>query len=299
MYVVMGVTGNTGSVVANRLLAAGEKVRGISRSTERMQWLARKGGEPFVANVTDREAFTRALEGAKAVYIMIPPDPTAPAFRAHQDAVTEAVASALERAEVKYAVTLSSVGADKTEQTGPVVGLHHMEQRLNRIAGLNILHLRPGYFMENTLPQAGMIRKTGRVVGPLLPELRIPMIATRDIGVAAADALLKLDFTSQQTRELLGQRDLSMNDAASIIGTAIGVPQLGYMQAPEDQIRSAMLQMGMSAELVGLLLEMSAAMNSGHMRPLEARSPHNTTPTSFETFVQQEFLPHYRQTEAA
>jgi uncharacterized protein YbjT (DUF2867 family) len=299
MYVVMGATGNTGSVVANRLLAAGKQVRGIGRSAERMQWLQRKGGEPFVANVTDQEALIDAFIGAEAVYVMIPPNPIASPFRAYQDTVTESVAVALEGSKVKYAVTLSSFGADKPDGTGPVVGLYQMEQRLNRVAGLNVLHLRAGYFMENTLVQAGMIRKAGVALGPLLPELEIPMIATRDIGAAAADALLKLDFTSHQSRELQGQRDLTMNEATSIIGAAIVEPQLSYHQAPEDQVRAAMLQMGMSADLVRLIQEMAVAMNSGHMRALEARSARNTTPTSYETFVQEEFLPYYRQGEAA
>jgi uncharacterized protein YbjT (DUF2867 family) len=299
MYVVTGSTGNSGSVVASHLLSAGKKVRGIGRSAERMQWLARKGGEPFVANLTDSEALTRAFTGAEAVYVMIPPDYANPHYRAYQEAVITSIATALERAKVKHAVTLSSFGADKPDKTGPVVGLHQLEQHLNRIAGLNVLHLRAGYFMENTLTQADMVRKLGMAAGPLRPDLRLAMIAARDIGAAAADALLKLDFKGPQTHELHGQRDLTMSEVATIIGAAIGNPKLTYQQATDDQVRGAMLQMGMSAELVDLLLEMSAALNSGYMKALETRNQSNTTPTSYETFVQEQFLPHYRQTETA
>ena len=74
MFVVTGATGNTGSAVANHLLAEGKKVRGIGRSAERLQRLAQKGAEPFVADVTDSQALTRAFQGAEAVYVMIPPD---------------------------------------------------------------------------------------------------------------------------------------------------------------------------------------------------------------------------------
>jgi uncharacterized protein YbjT (DUF2867 family) len=294
MYVVTGATGNTGSVVASHLLAAGKKVRGIGRSAERLQRLAQKGGEPFVASLTDTEALTRAFQGANAVYVMIPPDYSAPDVRAQQRDVTESIAAALERSGVKYAVALSSFGADKAEKTGPVVGLHRMEQRLNRIAGLNVLHLRAGYFMENTLAQVSVIHKMGMAIGALLPYLRIPMIATRDIGAAAAEALLGLDFDSHQTRELLGANDITMTEAASIIGKAIGKSDLKYTQVPNDQLRSAMLQMGMSEDMVAQLLEMSASLNSGHMKALEPRSARNTTPTSFVTFVHQEFLPQYK-----
>jgi uncharacterized protein YbjT (DUF2867 family) len=298
MYVVTGATGNTGSVVAKHLLAAGEKVRGIGRHAERMQWLAVKGGEPFVAELTDTKALETAFAGAEGVYVMLPPNLSGD-FRAQQAAVTESIAAALERSRVTHAVTLSSIGADKTDKTGPVVGLHRMEERLNRISGLVVLHLRAGYFMENTLAQEQPIKRQGMAMGPLPPELKIAMIAARDIGAVAADSLVKRDFQSHQTRELIGPREITMSEAAAIIGNAIGQPNLKYVQPPEEQIRAAMQQMGISADFVGLILEMTAALSSGHMAPLEARSARNTTPTTYETFVREEFLPHYRSSKIA
>ncbi len=295
MYVITGATGNTGKVVATNLLAKGQKVRVIGRSADRLQPLASKGAEPFVGDLTDAAALSKAFADAKAVYAMIPPNMTSPDYRAEQDRVTDAIATALEKTGVKYAVSLSSIGADKAEKTGPVVGLYNLEQRLNRIAGLNILHLRAGYyFMENTLAQIGIIKMLGMAAGPLRPDLKLPMIATRDIGAFASEALLRLDFSGSQTRELLGQRDISYAEAATIIGKAIGKPGLAYFQAPEGQIRAAMVQLGMSMNVVNLILEMSAALNSGHMRALELRTEKNTTPTSYETFVAEEFVPRYQ-----
>ncbi len=298
MFVVTGTTGNTGSVVANRLLAAGKKVRGIGRSAARMQWLAERGGEPFVAELTDSKALDGAFTGAEGVYVMLPPDLSGSDYRAHQDALTESIAASLERCGVTHAVTLSSVGADKTEKTGPVVGLHRMEKRLNRIAGLTVLHLRAGYFMENTLGQVEPIKKQGMAMGPLSAELKIAMIAARDIGAAAAEALLKLDFQSHETRELLGPGEITMSEATTIIGKAIGQPNLKYVRPPEEQIRAAMQRM-MPADFVSLILELAGAMESGHLRPLEARSARNTTPTTYETFVREEFLPAYRSSKIA
>ncbi len=213
--------------------------------------------------------------------------------------MSDAIAAAVQNSGLKKVVSLSSVGADKPTGPGPVVGLYNLEQKLNRIDGLDVLHLRPGYFMENTLPQAGVIRAMGSDPGPIRPDLKFPMIATRDIGEAAADALLRGEFHGKQTKELHGQRDLSYTEAASIIGQAIGKPGLGYIQPPNDQVRGALVQMGMSDNLAGLLLEMAGAMNSGYMKMLEPRSAVNTTPTSYETFVDEEFAPAYRQQAAA
>jgi uncharacterized protein YbjT (DUF2867 family) len=299
MYVVLGASGNTGHVVAKNLLARGQKVRIVGRNSARLQPLAAEGAEVFIGDLTDAQALTKALTGAESAYVVIPPNLTSSDVRAFQERVSDAIAAAVRKAGVKHVVSLSSIGADKASGTGPVVGLHNLEQKLNRIDGANVLHLRAGYFMENTLPQVGAIRMTGSVVGPLRPDLKLPMIATRDIGAAATDALLRLAFRGKQTQELLGQRDLDYTEAASIIGNGIGKPGLGYIQMPDDQARAALVQMGMSEDFVRLLLEMAGALNSGNMRALEPRAARNSTPTSYETFVAEEFVPAYRQQAAA
>jgi uncharacterized protein YbjT (DUF2867 family) len=204
--------------------------------------LAAAGAEAFVCDLTDAEALTIALVRARAIYAMVPPSMTSQDYRAEQNRTADAIATAIEKAGVEYAVSLSSVGADKSERTGPIAGLHHLEQRLNRIAGLNVLHLRAGYFMENTLAQIGIIKATGVAAGPLRPELKLPMIAARDIGVAAAEALLALDFGHRQTRELLGQRDISYAESARIIGKAIGKPHLAYVRLLDEQVRAMLIQ---------------------------------------------------------
>ena len=299
MYVVLGASGNTGHVVAKNLLARGQKVRVVGRNAARLQPLAAQGAEIFIGEASDAPTLTKAFRGADSAYVLIPPNLTSNDVRAFQDRVSDAITTAVQNAGVKNVVSLSSFGADKASGTGPVVGLHNLEQKLNQIDGANVLHLRAGYFMENTLPQVGAIRMTGNVVGPLRPNLKLPMIATRDIGAAAADALLRLAFRGKQTQELQGQRDLDYTEAATIIGKAIGKPNLGYVLAPDDQFRAAMVQMGMSDNFAGLILEMAAALNAGDMRPLEPRTASNTTSTKFETFVAEAFVPAYQQRAAA
>ena len=270
-------TGHTGNIVAKRLLNEGEQVRAIGRDRQRLQPLREAGAEPFVCDVTDTAALSKAFAGVTGVYVMIPPDMTSKNFRAWQDRVTDSIASALATADVEFAVTLSSLGADLASKTGPVVGLHNLEKRINAIDGLNVVHLRAGYFMENTLAQANIIHAMGKAAGPLKPELKLPMIATRDIGQAAAELLLHLDFDGLQIRELQGQRDLSMTEAARIIGRAIGKADLAYVQTSDDEFRDATKQLGVSTNTANLILEMANTMNSGKMRALEPRTAGNTT----------------------
>jgi uncharacterized protein YbjT (DUF2867 family) len=294
MYVITGATGNTGSVITEKLLAKGEKVRVIGRDAKRLERFTQKGAEAFVADETDRNAFTKAFSGAKAVYALIPPNLAAPDVRAYQEQVSDDLAAAITKNGVKHAVALSSFGADKPDRTGPVLGLHTLEEKLNGIAGLNALYLRAGYFMENILSQVGVIQSFGVIAGPVRPDLALPLIATRDIGNAAAEALLKLDFNGKHTRELQGPRDVTYNDVAKIVGAAIGKPDLKYMQMPAAQLKPTLTQMGMSSNMVDLLLEMAESLNSGHMKMLQPRSPANSTPTTLETFVAEVFVPAYR-----
>jgi uncharacterized protein YbjT (DUF2867 family) len=294
MYVITGATGNTGSVITEKLLAKGEKVRVIGRDAKRLERFTQKGAEAFVADETDKSALTKAFSGAKAVYALIPPNLAAPDVRAYQEQVSDDLAAAITKNGVKHAVALSSFGADKPDRTGPVLGLHTLEEKLNGIAGLNALYLRAGYFMENILSQVGVIQSFGVIAGPVRPDLALPLIATRDIGTAAAEALLKLDFNGRHTRELQGARDVTYNDVAKIVGAAIGKPDLKYMQMPAVQLKPALTQMGMSSNMVDLLLEMAESLNSGHMKMLQPRSPANSTPTTLETFVAEVFVPAYR-----
>jgi uncharacterized protein YbjT (DUF2867 family) len=293
MYAIIGASGNTGSVVAGKLLAHGEKVRVIGRDPSRLERFIQKGADARAADVGDAAALTRAFSGAKAVYLMIPPNPSIPNIREDQERVSDALVAAVQNAGVEYAVVLSSIGADKPDKTGPVVGLHNLEQKLNGVARLKALYLRAGYFMENLLPQVMIIKSFGVMGGPLRSDLKVAMIATQDIGAVAADALLKLEFSGKQAQELLGQRDLTYREVAAIIGKAIGKPGLDYMQLGPAQLKPALMQMGMSSNMADLLLEMSDSLNSGYMAALEPRSAQNTTPTSIETFIAEQFVPRF------
>jgi uncharacterized protein YbjT (DUF2867 family) len=294
MYVVLGATGHTGSIIANTLLLKGERVRVVGRDASRLERFARKGAEAFVANVSDAAMLTKALSGARAAYLLVPPNMTSPDYRADQEVETDAIAKAVKNSDLHYAVFLSSYGAHVPEGTGPIAGLHSAEQKLNAISALNVLHLRAGYFMENNLLAIGMIQAMGIFGHALLPDLKLPMIATRDIGEYVAARLLKLDFAGKQTRELLGERDISINEATAIIARGIGTPDLRYVQFPYDQVEQVLMQMGLQPKTAGLFIEMYKAINEGVVAAQEPRSPENTTPTSFEKFVQDVFAPAYQ-----
>jgi uncharacterized protein YbjT (DUF2867 family) len=291
MYVILGASGNTGSIIATSLLLKAKKVRVVGRDAGRLQRFVDKGAEALTADLSDVAALTKAFSGAHAAYLMLPPAKS----REDQEQESTAIAQAVKESGLRYAVNLSSYGAQVPEGTGPVAGLHSLEQKLNAISGLNVLHLRAAYFMENNLKAIGMIQGMGLLGNALLPNVKLPMIATRDVGDYAAQRLLRLDFSGKKTRELLGERDLSMTEATAVIARGIGKPDLRYEQFPYDQVQQVLTQMGISAKGAAMYIEMYKAINTGVLTPLEPRSPENTTPTSFENFVQDVFAAAYQQ----
>jgi uncharacterized protein YbjT (DUF2867 family) len=287
--VILGATGNTGSIIADSLLSKGKKVRVVGRDTGRLQRFVRKGAEAFTGDVNDTVALTKAFTGARAAYLLLPPITS----REDQERESDAIAKAVTESGLHYAVYLSSYGAHVPKGTGPVTGLHSSEQKLNAISGLNVLHLRAAYFMENNLAAISMIQGMGIFGHALLPHLKLPMIATRDVGNYAAQRIMDLDFSGKQTRELLGERDLSMAEATAIIARGIGKPDLRYEQFPYDQVQQVLEQMGMPPKKAAVYIEMFTAINAGVLAAQEPRSPENSTSTSFEQFVQDVFAPAY------
>lgn len=294
MYTIFGATGNIGSVITKVLLEKGEQVRVVGRNADKLQKYVQKGAEAVVGDVSDEAAMTQALSGARAAFLMIPPDPASPDYRAEQDRISDSIAAAVKKSALQYAVNLSSFGAQAETGTGPISGLHRFEKKLNAIEKLNVLHLRPAYFLENHLNSINMIQMMGMIGGALKADLRMPQIATRDIGAFAAERLLKLDFNTKQTHELLGQRDLSMNDVAAVIARTIGIADLRYAQFPYEQVEQFLLQMGTPAKTASYFTEMFRGINEGVVVATEPRSAENTTPTSIETFVNDVFAPAYR-----
>jgi uncharacterized protein YbjT (DUF2867 family) len=293
LHVVLGATGNVGGIIASRLLEAGKRVRAVARHADRLAPLVRRGAEAAAGSIDDPAFLRKALEGARAAFVLLPPN-FAPGVRATQDRTAALIGDALEAAKVTWAVSLSSVGAQAASGNGPIAGLHALEARLDRVPGLSPLHLRPGYFLENHLASIGMIRGMGMIGSALRPDLKMPQIAVRDVGEAAARRFLALDWKGRVVEELHGERSLTMSEVATALGKAIGHPDLSYVQFPYVDAQRGMVQAGLPEEMAALYVEMAKGFNEGQVATTQQRSPATTTPTTIERWSAEVFAPAFR-----
>jgi uncharacterized protein YbjT (DUF2867 family) len=282
MITVMGATGNTGRVVAETLLDRGERVRALGRSADRLKELADRGAEVLIGDITDAAYLEKAFGGSDAVYALFPPAPQSPDYRALQDRYGLATVEAIQKSGVRYVVNLGSIGHSTT---CPVAGVLRQESRLKALSGVNVLALHAGFFFENHFLGLARIKRTGSYGTPIASNVPIPMIAARDIGVAAAEGLRRRDFEGFVVRELLGERDLTMTEATQILGRAIGMPDLRYAQISDGEFRSGLLELRLSENMADLIVDAFRGHDEGRMRSAEGRNRGNTTPTRFETFA--------------
>jgi len=260
-YVVAGVTGNTGSIVAETLLADGQKVRVVVRDAAKGEAWKARGAEVAVADLGDAAALAKALAGATGAYLLVPPNATTPDFPAYQHRVIDALVAAVREARVPHVVLLSSVAAHLPSGTGPIAAIHRAEAELGAIPGTALTALRAGYFMENLGGNFGMLGQ-GLVASFMPQDLPIEMIATVDIGRTAATALREGPSGARVIE--LGGPARSMRDVATVLSAHLGKP-LTVAEAPVSAMAPMLEGFGLSASLAGLYAEMTEGMIAGRI----------------------------------
>jgi NAD(P)H dehydrogenase (quinone) len=220
IYVVTGITGQVGGVVARTLLAAGRSVRAVVRSADKGAAWAKQGCDVAIADMAQANALAAAFSGAQAVFVLLPPFfAPAPGFP-EAKSIIKALKIALDTARPGKVVALSTIGAQVT-RTSLLTQLGMMEQALGDLP-IPITFLRAAWFMENAAWDVEPAAKDGIISSFLQPlDRAVPMVATADIGRVAAD-LLQQDWTGRRVVELEGPRRVTPNDIAATFTVLLG-----------------------------------------------------------------------------
>jgi uncharacterized protein YbjT (DUF2867 family) len=258
MFVVLGASGNTGKVVAETLLRQKKKVRVVLHDAAKGKAWGEAGADVAIADVDDEAALEHAFSGAEGVYVLLPPNFSSSHVRVDNNRRTNTMAAAVEAAGVPHVVLLSAIGAQQSDGTGPVLGLRDAEAVFSR-AKAAVSVVRAAYLMENW---GGSLQAVEQGVLPtfLLADKAIPMVATRDIGTAAA-RLLAEGGNGKRVIELAGPREYTPRDVAAAVERIVG-KQIVAQQAPEEAMAPALKGAGMNAEWARLTQELTHGLNA-------------------------------------
>ena len=290
--VILGATGTVGNKISAILLNEGHQVTLIARHTEKLEKFRELGATIVTADITDVDTLTTAFKAVDSAFILMPDNVKAENTRAYQRQVTSKLIEAIQNSGIKYIVNMSSLGAHMHEGTGIMAGTGEQEVRLNQLTEVNVLHIRSAYFMENLLRTIGVVKNMGINGTAADGDHAIPMVATQDVAKVAAGYLSSLDFNGKVVQAVMGPGNYSLRKFTSIIGKAIGKPDLAYVQFPVDQAKEAFLKNGFSPDFVDNLIEMGTAIKTGFMN-YQQRDDSTTTPTTAEEFVNEVYLPAY------
>jgi len=257
MYVIAGITGNTGGAAARALIAAGQSVRGLTRDASKAtEWAGQ--AEVVELELTDTAALTAALTGAKGAYLLVPPHWTTPDFGGYAATIIASITEAVRASGVERVVLLSSIGAELPEGTGPIRVLHTLEGALAEQPGLTFV--RPAYFQENI---GGFLEPASQGTLPVYldPDSEISMVATRDIGAEIARQLLIPADRAELVVQLAGPQEYSFSQVAAALGQALG-REVQPLQLPPDAIIEPLRQTG-AGQIAELYAEMNQALEEG------------------------------------
>lgn len=282
MYVISGATGRIGSAVADLLLDAGHAVRVVVRRPEAAADWTTRGAQAAVLDLRDAPRLTEALDGATAFFAMMPFDLSVPDLDQYAEDVAQSVSTAVRDSGVGHTVMLSSGGADLAGGTGPILGLHRMEEAL-ALTGTVVTALRPGHFQEKFEDVLGSVLNEG--VFPVFAssaDTPLPMVATRDIAHIAVQELLA-DARSSEAVDIIGP-EYTERQVATSLSNALGRP-LTVAPIPEAGWESALVEAGYSPHVAQSLVDLFRADERGQLGPRGDRGVRATT--DIDTTVEQ------------
>lgn len=274
-FVVAGVSGHVGSVVARDLLAAGDDVTVIVRDAKKGNDWSARGAKVAVGSLDDAEFVAATVKGADGLFTLIPPHYATGDIYAAQRKTADALAAGVKKGGVPLVVLLSSVGADRADKNGPIKGLHYAETKL-RETGTKLVALRAGSFQENVAGAVAAAKQAG-IYPNFSPSADIPapQVATQDVGHAAAQ-LLRSPPARSEVVDLVGPA-YSSRQLAEKIGKLLG-KALTIVDIPPAGHADALKQAGVPADVAVAFAEMYAGFSAGLLVPKGDRAIKVTTP---------------------
>lgn len=285
-YVITGSLGHISKPIVEGLTKAGKKVSVITSSPERVAEIEKLGAKALVGNVLNGDFVKSAFKGADVVYTMIPPIWQTNDWRKTQNEIGKNYTDAIVTNSIRQVVNLSSIGAHVGNGVGPVDGVHDLEQMLNKVAGLNVLHLRPAFFYYNFLVQIPLIKQAGFMGANYGgDDEKLFLVHPNDIAAAALEELLNLKFSGSGVRYIISD-ERSGKEIAQVLGKAIG-KDLNWVIFTDEQQKQGLLQAGLSETHANGYTQMGKALREKIMQADARKNKPELSKTKLEDFVKE------------
>jgi NAD(P)H dehydrogenase (quinone) len=273
--IVTGSLGNISKPLAETLVAQGHHVTVVSSDQKKKAAIEALGATPAIGSISDVKFLTDTLKDADALYAMIPLSFTEPDLGGYLRRMAQNYVQALKQAGTKRVVLLSGWAADLTQGENvedvfddlktsltimrPAVFYTNFYQSMDLIKGKGLI----GKFL--TLRYLGLwtliTGKTGLLMGNYGGEDRIVFVSPKDIADTVAEELLL--HPEKKMIRYVGSEEMTCNEAAKIIGTAVGKPWLKWVLLSDKEMLQGLKMAKVPEKLAGTLVEMQAAMHSG------------------------------------
>jgi uncharacterized protein YbjT (DUF2867 family) len=287
-FVVTGSAGNVSKPLTELLLAAGHDVSVVSRNADNIAALVKQGANAAIGDMEDVAFLKDTLKGADGVYLMLPPMWNSQDQKQQSIEYAHNFKAAIEATGVKNVVFLSSYGADRQTDAGPISGMGLAEDVLNTLgSGVNVLSLRTGYFYSNLLLSIDLIKKAGHMGNMFaIPHGRFTVVDPEDIARTAAAALATQNFKGHSYQYVIS--DITGTDEiAALIGKEIGIPGLKWEKFEKEDFRQVLLGYGFAKGAANDYVEMFDTLDKGLLFEhfFETKAPFGGT--SIEAFAKR------------
>lgn len=259
--IITGSVGNVAKPLAQQLIREGHEITIVSSNENKKNEIESLGAKAAIGSITDLDFLIKTFEGADVAFLMTPPNMGGSNIIENTINTGRNYAEAIKQTGVKRIVMLSSIGVEFPVDNGPIKGLHFIEKFYNDLENTSVTFLRAGYFYINFFNDIPLIKNAG-IIGANYPENAfVPFVHPNDIAKAAAEELVK-NSEGKNVRYIVSDVR-SASDVTKAFGSAIGKPELPWVEFKDEESLNGMLQAGVPQEMAELYTEMGLGIRTG------------------------------------
>lgn len=245
-----------------------DSVTVISSTPEREKEIKALGATSAIGSVEDVSFLTDTFKNADAAYCMIPPNAF---FNPDLDTaeycreIARNYTKAIQQSDVTRVVLLSSIGAH-TDKGNGILGVYYPVEAIFSALpdDVSVTFIRPVGFYHNLLGFIETIKNQGVIASNYGGDDKNPWVSPIDIADAIAEEIT-VPQPAERKVQYVASEELTCNEIASILGDAIGKPDLEWVLIPDEQVLQGMIDGGMNPDTAKGFVEMNSSIHSGEI----------------------------------